>query len=833
VRTLGTVASAQELGAVQLTLSDGRRVRLDQVADVLDTVAERRSQALLNGQPVVGFEITRARGASEIDVDTGVRRALDQLRAEHPDLRIAQAFNFVDPVAENYEGSMHLLYEGALLAVIVVWFFLRDWRATFVAATALPLSVIPAFLGMYLLGFSINVVTLLSLSLVVGILVDDAIVEIENIVRHLKMGKSPYQAAMEAADEIGLAVIATTFTLIAVFLPTAFMSGIPGKFFKQFGWTASLAVFASLVVARMLTPMMAAYLLKPIVHARPEGRVMRWYMRFAAKCLKHRWLTAAGAGLFFVGSIMLIPLLPTGFIPADDFGQTQVRLELPPGSTFEETRAAAEQARELLQKNQHVKLVYTAIGGGATGSDPFMPGGAAEVRKASLILNLTPRPERPGLRKQAIEAELRDALDALPGVRVSVGLGGSGEKYMLVLSGEDGQALLQAAQAVERDLRTIPGLGSVRSTASLVRPELVVRPDFARAAEAGVSSMVIADTLRIATTGDYDAALPKLNLSQRQVPIVVRLPESAREDLSLLSQLSVPGDQPLRPAAQRQLRGGAQRHAAGRRGGPGAEAAEPAAPAARREPGGAGRRGGDGRALRQLRAGDAHRRDVHLRGAGAAVQELHAAGDDPGGAAAVAGRGLRGAAADEERVLDALADRADHAHGHRHQELDPAGGLRDPGAARGHEPLGRAAGCVSQARAADRDDDHRHGRGHVADRDGAGHRPELPLADGGGGDRRADHQHLPEPAGDPGGVHLRGRRGGVHAAAPAPRAAPPPRAGEQGGGRGVRRAFPFAPSLPKGRQPGCAAGLRQAQPERGWLAQVLAASFCALRMVQA
>jgi multidrug efflux pump subunit AcrB len=345
VRTLGTVASAQELGAVQLTLSDGRRVRLDQVADVLDTVAERRSQALLNGQPVVGFEITRARGASEIDVDTGVRRALDQLRAEHPDLRIAQAFHFVDPVAENYEGSMHLLYEGALLAVIVVWFFLRDWRATFVAATALPLSVIPAFLGMYLLGFSINVVTLLSLSLVVGILVDDAIVEIENIVRHLKMGKSPYQAAMEAADEIGLAVIATTFTLIAVFLPTAFMSGIPGKFFKQFGWTASLAVFASLVVARMLTPMMAAYLLKPIVHARPEGRVMRWYMRFAAKCLKHRWLTAAGAGLFFVGSIMLIPLLPTGFIPADDFGQTQVRLELPPGSTFEETRAAAEQAR--------------------------------------------------------------------------------------------------------------------------------------------------------------------------------------------------------------------------------------------------------------------------------------------------------------------------------------------------------------------------------------------------------------------------------------------------------------------------------------------------------
>ncbi|MDZ5456458.1 efflux RND transporter permease subunit [Azohydromonas lata] len=541
VRTLGTVASAQELGAVQLTLSDGRRIRLDQVARVIDTVAEVRSQALLDGRPVVGFEITRARGAGEIDVDQGVTRALAQLRQEHPDLQIAQAFNFVDPVAENYEGSMHLLYEGAFLAVVVVWFFLRDWRATFVAATALPLSVIPAFVGMYLLGFSVNVVTLLSLSLVVGILVDDAIVEIENIVRHLRMGKTPYQAAMEAADEIGLAVIATTFALIAVFLPTAFMAGIPGKFFKQFGWTASLAVFASLVVARMLTPMMAAYLLKPLVHTPAEGRVMRWYMRFAAKCLRHRWLTAGGAALFFVGSVMLIPLLPTGFIPADDFGQSQVRLELPPGSTFEETRAVAEQARAILQKNEHVKLVYTTIGGGATGADPFMPGGVAEVNKASLTLNLTARQDRPGLRKQAIEAQLRQALQVLPGVRVAVGLNASGEKYMLVLAGEDGNALLQAAQDVERDLRTIPGIGNVRSTAALVRPELVVRPDFARAAEAGVSSAVIADTLRIATTGDYDAALPKLNLAQRQVPIVVRLPESAREDLALLSQLSVPG----------------------------------------------------------------------------------------------------------------------------------------------------------------------------------------------------------------------------------------------------------------------------------------------------
>ncbi|RZL08730.1 MAG: efflux RND transporter permease subunit, partial [Rubrivivax sp.] len=287
VRTIATVQTADELAAMDITLQDGRRVRLNEVAKVSDTVAERRSAALLNGEPVVGFEITRSLGAGEVEVAEGTRLALETLRAKHPDIKIIEAFNFVDPVDENYHGSLYLLYEGAILAVIVVWFFLRDWRATVVAAAALPLSVIPAFGVMYLFGFTINVVTLLSLSLVVGILVDDAIVEIENIMRHLRMGKTPFEAAMEAADEIGLAVIATTFTLIAVFLPTAFMSGVPGKFFVQFGWTAAIAVFFSLVVARMLTPMMAAYLLRPPKSEHADPRWMRWYLGWARWCLKH------------------------------------------------------------------------------------------------------------------------------------------------------------------------------------------------------------------------------------------------------------------------------------------------------------------------------------------------------------------------------------------------------------------------------------------------------------------------------------------------------------------------------------------------------------------
>ncbi len=402
LRTLSAMKSADELAALELSLSDGRRVRLDQIATVKDTVAEPTAAAILDGKPVVGFEVARSRGASEVEVGQGVREKLKALQAARPDLQITESFDFVTPVEDEYNASMTLLYEGAILAVLVVWLFLRDFRATVVSAVALPLSAIPAFIGMHYMGFTINVVTLLAMSLVVGILVDDAIVEVENIVRHMRMGKTPYQAAMEAADEIGMAVIATTFTLIAVFLPTAFMAGIPGKFFKQFGWTAALAVFASLVVARALTPLMAAYIMKPVVLAkdRPQwarrnavlGRVWAWmtnqsepqwlhtYRGWAAWCIRHRWITMVGAAAFFVGSIMLIPLLPQGFIPADDNSQTQVYLELPPGSTLKQTVATAERARLLVNGVKHVKSVYTTIGSGSAGSDPFAPQGAQESR---------------------------------------------------------------------------------------------------------------------------------------------------------------------------------------------------------------------------------------------------------------------------------------------------------------------------------------------------------------------------------------------------------------------------------------------------------------------
>jgi multidrug efflux pump subunit AcrB len=540
VRTIATVKSASELAALDIPLADGRRVRLDQIAQVSDTVAEQRSIAEQDGKKVVGFEVFRTKGASEIDVAKGAREAIAQLQKEHANIVLKEVIDNALPVEENFVGSMELLYEGALLAVLVVWWFLRDWRATLVAAAALPLSVIPAFLGQYLFGYTLNTVTLLSLALVVGVLVDDAIVEIENISRHLRMGKTPMQAALEAADEIGMAVIATTFALVAVFLPTAFMGGIPGKFFKQFGWTAVLAIIASLLVARLLTPMMAAYIMKPTSHREQEdGWVMRHYMLVMKWCLHHRLVTAIGSFVFFCASIGLVFLLPTGFVPPADRSQTQINLELPPGSTLAETRRVAEQARLAAMQVPGVKGVFSSIGGGSSG-DAFAPGAAAEARRAILTLTTVHRNDR-SESLDAIERQIRAKLDQVPGARFNVGPPDTGVKMQLVLRSEDPIALNQTAQKVERELRTLKGIGNVSSSASLVRPEIIVRPDFAKAADLGVTAAAIGETVRVATAGDYDTALTKLNLSDRQVPIRVKLPDAVRADLSAIGRLTVPG----------------------------------------------------------------------------------------------------------------------------------------------------------------------------------------------------------------------------------------------------------------------------------------------------
>lgn len=526
-RTLGAVSSAQALAGLPVALGDGRQIRLDQVARVTDTHAERSGDAFLDSKRVVAFQITRSKGAGELDVASAVKTEIEKLQAAHPAIAFEEAYNTIKPIENSFKGSMHLLYEGAILAVLVVFWFLRDWRATLISAAALPLSIIPTFGAMYLMGFSLNMLTLLSLALVIGILVDDAIVEVENIVRHLRMGKTPIEAATDAAAEIGLAVVATTMTLVAVFLPTALMGGIPGLFFKQFGITAAVAVLTSLLVARLLTPMMAAYFLKGDHAEEQDGWLMRRYMRAARWCQGHRKTVAIAAIVFFVASLSLVPLLPTGFMPAGDRSQTQVSLELAPGSRIEQTAELVREASKRIEALDHVTRVFSFIG-------------TNDARNATLIVNLTPHTER-ALKQSEIETLIRTTLSTLPGVRIKVGSGQNGDTLELRLSGDDPELLAQTSQKLERELRTLDAIGTVNSSASLQRPEIQIRPDFARAAEQGVTSAALASAIRMATYGDYSSALGTLNLPERQIDIRIRLMDETREQLDAIGQIKVPG----------------------------------------------------------------------------------------------------------------------------------------------------------------------------------------------------------------------------------------------------------------------------------------------------
>ncbi|MCK4139729.1 efflux RND transporter permease subunit [Ralstonia pseudosolanacearum] len=540
-RTLVGVGSAADVAALTITTGDGRRVRLDQIARVTDGAADRASYAFLDGKPVVGVQITRAKGNSDVTVLHDVRKAIATFAESHPEVRLAEASNTVSPIEDNYEGSMSMLIEGALLAIAVVWWFLRDGRATLVSAAALPLSIIPTFGAIYLAGYSLNTITLLALSLVVGILVDDAIVEIENIERHLRMGKTPYQAAMEAADEIGLAVIATTFALVAVFLPTAFMSGIPGLIFRQFGVTASVAVLMSLLVARLLTPMMAAYLMKATRHAERDGPVMTRYLRWVGGGLDKRGRTMLAAGLMLLLSLAMAAALKTGFFPAQDKAQTQVTLELTPGSTLEQSRAVALQAEALIRRLPEVKGVFSTVGSASDSSNPATgTSSTADVRTSTLVVDLVARGERKS-KQSAVEEAIRHQLRDLPGVRVAVNNGGNGEKLQITLAGSDATSLESAAAALESQLRTLHGIGNVTSSAALQRPEVQFRPDPARAAALGVTTEAAADAIRIGTYGAYSTSLPKLNLPERQIAIRARIDPALRQDLDAIGQLRVAG----------------------------------------------------------------------------------------------------------------------------------------------------------------------------------------------------------------------------------------------------------------------------------------------------
>jgi hydrophobe/amphiphile efflux-1 (HAE1) family protein len=569
IRTLGGQSSVEELAATTIALPSGRHVRLSDLGEIVDTYEELRSFSRLNGEQVVTFSVFRAKGASEVSVSEVVNKTIDELRANYPEVGIKPVDDTVFYTVGNYEAALDTLIEGALLAVLVVLAFLRNWRATMIAAVALPLSAIPTFWVMDLMGFSLNLISFLAITLATGILVDDAIVEIENIQRHIRMGKTPYRAAIEAADEIGLAVIATSLTIVAVFVPVSFMPGIPGQYFRQFGLTVAVAVLFSLLVARLITPLMAAYLMRTKDaddHHKSDGFFMRNYLRvvrgttgtwrlpFGLRFPRY-YATLVGAIGVLAVSLYYMLQVPGSFIPPEDVSRIAISAELPPGSTLAETDRTTQAMVERIKDIEGIENIFV-LGGSS-------PTGDLDIRRASItvilhkldhsliqklsdiaqqipIVNtLLPARESTGRKvpQNQIEAEIFDRIASIPDVR-AFKLNDRGERDISfsILSSNEADLNI-AVSRLEAALSGDPLLANVATEGALPRPEIQITPRAEEAARLGITTQAIAAMVRVATIGDADAALAKLSLDNRLIPVRVRLNDASREDLARIGAL--------------------------------------------------------------------------------------------------------------------------------------------------------------------------------------------------------------------------------------------------------------------------------------------------------
>ena len=570
VRVLGNAKTAYALSQTDVGLGAGRSIKLADIATVSDSYAEVTSIAKFNSHPVATFAITRARGASDVSVFDAAKAEIAKIEHDYPGVHMVQMFTSVEYTKEQYDSSMASMVEGAVLAVIVVFFFLRDWRATLIAAVAIPLSAIPTFWFISLMGFSLNQLSLLALGLVAGVLVDDAIVEIENIVRHMRMGKNAYQASIDAADEIGLAVVATTFSIVAVFLPVGLMPGVSGQFFKNFGLTVVVAVLISLAVARMITPMIAAYFLKAHGHAEHAGgpimdryiRVLHWSLdtdaadayrdahrsadgrlpflsHLAARLRDHRiWMMGIGAAALAL-TVLLFATRPMEFFPTQDNDFSRITIEQVPGTTIKQTEAITDQVTALLARQPEVKNYLERISEGSGRVLLMFKDGKART-------------------SQQFENDLTPQLQAIPDARItfqsSQGGSGTGRPISVMLAGSNPDLLEDTASKLVEQMGRLKQLVAPRISADMRRPELVIKPRLDLASQLGVSTASLSTAIRIATIGDIDQNAAKFSLSDRQVPIRVRLPESARRDIANIANLPVPtasgGSVPLSRVAE-------------------------------------------------------------------------------------------------------------------------------------------------------------------------------------------------------------------------------------------------------------------------------------------
>ncbi|UVO50088.1 efflux RND transporter permease subunit [Sphingomonas sp. SUN019] len=562
LRVLGNARNAYELGQTQITVGDGRTVKLSDIGVVRDLYAEQRSAASVDGRPVLSFDFKRAKGASDVTVFKDAKAKLESLEKRNPAVKFKMRINGSKYAMEQYKSAIHAMIEGAVLAVFIVFLFLRDWRATAISALAIPLSAIPAFWFMDLMGFTLNSMTLLALSLVAGVLVDDAIVEIENIVRHMRMGKSAYQASIDAADEIGLAVLATTMAIVAVFLPVGLMPGVSGQFFKNFGLTVVVAVLMSLAVARLITPMIAAYFLKSFGHAEHgEGwlmdvymKVLRWtlvtskahaararggYHKATAYLRDHRvWVMGMG-GLAFLATIWCFTALPMQFQPATDQERSTVTITMAPGTTLAQTQGVVTQVYDILRKQPEVETVYTRA---------FVGNGRVTAQFKEKRDKTSTEFER------ALAPELAKIPDARVNFQSQFGWGDNNRDVSITLGGDDPVELRNTANKIVREMSGLQGLLAPRIAGDLNRPEIVIRPRLDLAANLGVTTSALSSAIRIATLGDIDQNSARFSLSDRQIPIRVALDQSSRSRLATIENLPVQtqsgGSVPLSVVAQ-------------------------------------------------------------------------------------------------------------------------------------------------------------------------------------------------------------------------------------------------------------------------------------------
>jgi multidrug efflux pump subunit AcrB len=537
VRVLGNAQNAFELSQKLITLPDGRTVKLADIADVRDLYAEQRTLSKMNGRQVLSIGIEKSKGASDVTVFHAAEKALADLQKEYPKVKFKQLFTSVDYTENQYNSAMSAMVEGAVLAVLVVLLFLRDWRATAISALAIPLSAIPAFWFMDLMNFSLNQLSLLALSLVAGVLVDDAIVEIENIVRHMRMGKTAWQASIDAADEIGLAVLATTMAIVAVFLPVGMMPGISGQFFKSFGLTVVAAVLVSLAVARLITPLIAAYFLKPHgQEAHGESRWMDLYLKALSWTLEHRWKAVAGGGLSLVLTVLAFWTLPFSFQPNINLDYAQVRVEMVPGSTLAQTTAVVDKATALLDTAPEIESAF------------------ADINVGNSDIYITLHKDRK-VTSNEFERSFVPKLQAIPDARINFvsQTSMSGRAVMIMLVGDEPTQLDAVSRHLVEQMRGIPLLSSPRIDGDLPRPEIIVTPRFDLAADLGVTTAELSQSIRIATIGDIDQNVAKFSLSDRQIPIRVALNESSRLNLATIQNMPVPtvngGSVPLKLVA--------------------------------------------------------------------------------------------------------------------------------------------------------------------------------------------------------------------------------------------------------------------------------------------